>query len=329
MRVKGLGLVLFLALLSLSDKAMASEPASAVVSPLQPQERLQQSDFPQGKRCSGPANNFCITIQECPERGRLDFFSYGGPRICLSVAGKIMEFYAPTPASDAMRLVDAQIASLQIPVEWLTKRELGSQIPLAFDSHYFTNNYDKITGTLFLGEREPVPRYWQSISGPFKHYQDRQGLGRATIVHTRIGKIGNAKDFQYTLYSSLGEPIVQPLPAKDAYYMTEEVRTLIDKYGTVDGYASIDLFEMVCYGDGADEAPDKNAYAGCVGTLTYSPYVAFGFKISFVKPMPRLDLLKWFKPFGERLRPLYLDGLSPFVSKPTPKSGSCQGFVCW
>lgn len=267
--------------------------------------------LPEHEQC---AAGICVKPVACAPVAANDFFHFRESAYCVEAVGEVKEFYAPTPASDAVRVVKKTVANLQIPHAWLTRSTFDGTFALQVDTSYFTGTHaDSASGALVIGEtghRED----WQVISGPFAHYLREHGLSDAVPVHTQI-RANQDGSYHYTLYHPLGAPLTRTLAAKEAPYIDGPVKSLLTQHQVLEGYTRLNRYSFTCW---ADAGGDTEHLKGCEGSLFFSPYVSYRFTLSFGSPLEKSGVLVWFNKFQARLRPVFDDGLSAYVAKPDP-----------
>lgn len=316
-----LSLPVFAADIDAARKAEELRRMQSVPQTVRPVLRQEPVVFPTTPQCVDAPRKTCVTAVPCPPNEKGDFFHFSEPSICLKVNGTISEFYAPTPASDAVRMVERDLAMLQIPQTWLQDATFDGAIKVNVDTYYFTGNYNTtVSGKLALGEGHSAG-LWQSISGPFPHYLRDHGLNDRSPVHTLIEGTPDG-NYRYTLYSPLGAPIVKTVTAKDAYYLDADMLAAIKKYGSVDGYTDLGRYSFYCVSDFKPPVDAPRTYNTCHGLINFSSYVQYQFDFLFGQPIDAYDAMKWFKDVFARIRPVFLNGMNANVGIPDPKSTS-------
>lgn len=342
MRYKLLFLVLpILCLPTTSDVIAANTPIPPPSLELTQQtyneKPVNLSDLDQ-KQCVDKPRKTCITPVTCPSKSSDDLYHFRDAEGCLAVEGDIMEIYAPTPSSEAARIVSKELAKIQIPKEWIRDGHFDGGIKANVDTGYFGKWADRITGRFVLGDNHAA-NLWEPLEGPFRGYQDSHGLSSKEVVHTHLVLTDGDMPYHYTLYTILGTPITKNLSAKEAYYLdvtviadqkfSEDTKTFgsqfltdLKQFRQLDGYVG-NKYTFYCLSN--IQNAETTSFNKCKGNIFLAHYVSYEFELNFEKPIAQDEVLAWFNQFHAHLLPTALEDMGKVIKAPDNYFSSANG----
>lgn len=250
----------------------------------------------------------------------------------FKVDATIAEFYAPTPASDAVRQVRKEIAIMDIPYKWITDWPVSPEkfanlqfnytdsIPVKVDVGYFYTEPAQVNSEFVFGEATNAHSIWGFISGPFMHYNRTHGVGDNSITHTGILYNSDSKTFTYTLYNSIGIPLTKEVDPKkpDGSYTkdtpnyqnkgTNAAITDTKNFLKIEAYSILNRYGFYCIAN-------QETYHVCNGVIQLSPHVIYKFSVNFENGIKNDQILVWFNKFLDYITPTMVSGIGKYDYK--------------